>query len=716
MARHGAAPGQYNQPLPPQKPRSAGCLRQSAAFPSHPGTPTLPSMHYRSLPALALLPTLLLSTTHAAETGDPLDTVLITASRIDQQARAERDLTPGSITLIDARDLQQRSVTQLADMLRYVPGVWAESQDGGDGVYYSSRGSNLDATGFDNNGILFLLDGLPASAADGTNHNRAPDPQHARHVVVAHGANALAWGASTLGGAVDITTPTARDDTPSGAALSAGSFGQRAARATLGGTADRIDALLSAATSRRDGYRNHSQQENTAFDGNLGLQLNPVLGIRFYASHVDNRAQLPRELTGAEYAADPRQAHADALEGDLRKDVRAWRLALKTTAVLPGDATLELGFAHERQALYHPIVSTPTFSLLIDTDHHDNTAMLRYRHRIGAHELLYGTYYGSSTITGGNYQNIGGNRGALMWTSDDAARTLTLFAMDRWHFAPRWTLVYGSQYVAATRDAGGVTARYRATNPRAGLIRSLGNGAEWHASLGRTWEAPTTYQLVDDKSGDNRPLRAMHGAVVESGLRGRRLADAARFDWDVSAYWTALRQEILAVDDVQAPGTSLATNIGRTTHAGIEALLGASLAVGDGGARLEPLLSATWNIFRFDADPEYGNNRLPVAPRWFARGELMYRPVAHFGVGPTFDFIGPRYVDFANTWRTGSFGLLGLRASVESGPWMLHVEARNLLDRRHVATVSARARAMDDTPMLYPGAPRALYLGMRYQR
>src|SRR5690606_8831988 len=127
-----------------------------------------------------------------------------------------------------------------------------------------------------------------------------------------------------------------------------------------------------------------------------------------------------------------------------------------------------------------------------------------------------------------------------------------------------------------------------------------------------------------------------------------------RFTWDVTAYYTALRDEILSVEDPAAPGTALSANIDRTTHAGIEAVVGASLPVGDGAHRIEPLLSATFTAFSFDSHATWGNNRLPSAPRWFARGELMYRHVAGLAAGLTFDLVGPRQVDFANTYRIGS--------------------------------------------------------------
>ncbi len=301
-----------------------------------------------------------------------------------------------------------------------------------------------------------------------------------------------------------------------------------------------------------------------------------------------------------------------------------------------------------------------------------------------------------------------------MFTTDDDASTLELFALDRWKLAPQWTLVYGAQYVTADRDAGGFEGRYDSFNPRLGVIYGLSAGSEWYASISRIYEAPTTFELIDDATGGSNVLEAMRGVVVESGLRGTTVQGETQLTWDVTAYYTALRDEILSVDDPRAPGTSLSANIDKTTHAGVEALVGSSFAVGE-GHRIEPLISATVNAFTFDSDRVYGDNHLPSAPRWFARGEILYSHVSGLRLGPTFDFVGPRYVDFANTTRIGAHGLLGARASFRSGQWEAFAEARNLLDRRYVATVAVKDRVSPGAEFLFPGAPRSIYAGARYQ-
>ena len=673
------------------------------------------SRHPASL--IAAASAIFLSPAHAAEPAaktPTMDTVVVTAERLQDSLEAERAVTPGAVTNLDGDAFYERNVAQLADMLRYVPGVYSESYNGNDDVFYSSRGSNLDATDYDKNGVKFLQDGLPVSAADGNNHNRALDPLGARYATFAHGANALAYGASTLGGAMDFVSPTALN-TRSNVSLSGGSFGDWGGRATLGGVSGAFDGLIAAETRQRDGYRDHSVQDRKAVYSNFGWAASENVSTRLYANYVDYYAELPRELTVEQYHVDPDQGRADSILGNHSKDVQSWRLALKTTVAEFAGGTLEVGASYENQELFHPIVSSPFFSLLIDTTHKDAGAVVRYQREAGSHGLLVGVNYGYSMVTGGNYTNDGGQPGFLMWTTDDKASSLEVFALDRWNFAPDWTLVYGAQFTTSDRDVSGFKANYDDINPRLGVIRKVGEESEWYASASRVYEAPTTFELTDDYNGGSTPLEAMHGNVVEAGLRGKNTRGDTRLNWDVSIYYTALRNEILSRDDPNAPGTSLSANIDKTTHAGIEALVGASFALGSGGHRIETLVNTTYNAFTFDSDPEYGDNRLPSAPRYFFRGELMYRNTLGFRAGPTFDFVGPRYADFANSYRLGSYGLLGARAAYSTDSWEVFAEARNLLDREYVATLSVKDVVTPTSEMLFPGAPRSYYAGMRFQ-
>ncbi|MFG5408003.1 TonB-dependent receptor [Piscinibacter sakaiensis] len=454
-------------------------------------------------------------------------------------------------------------------------------------------------------------------------------------------------------------------------------------------------------------------------------QLGAGASTRFYASAIDNDQQLPGALTRAEFAADPRRAQAAALAGDYQYNVRTARLANKTRWDLGDGASVSAGLSYEVQRLEHPIVyAPPFFSLLIDTEQRNLGGMLRYQRRLGAHELLAGLNVGTTTVTGGNFAYVPGGARTLSTRVDNAADNTEAFVLDRWQFAPGWTAVYGAQAVSGSRRirntdaASGAlrdpTGRYDSLNPRVGLIRQLTPDSQLFANLSRLYEAPTLYELEDDVRGNQATLDAMHGTVLELGTRGSEAVGRHRVRWDLAVYHAWLRDEILSRDDPKAPGTSLSANVGRTVHAGVEALLGASLALGDDGQhRVEPLLSLTLNDFRFRGDPGYGNNRLPAAPRHALKGELLYRHASGFYAGPTFDVVGHRWADFANTYGVEGYRLWGLRAGFVAAGWEVYVEGRNLGDKATVSLFSVQDRAAPTAAILTPGAPRSLQAGLR---
>ena len=129
------------------------------------------------------------------------------------------------------------------------------------------------------------------------------------------------------------------------------------------------------------------------------------------------------------------------------------------------------------------------------------------------------------------------------------------------------------------------------------------------------------------------------------------------------------------------------TNIDQTTHAGLEALVGSSFSLGD-RHRIDPQISVTLNRFHFADDPLYGTNRLPAAPSYAARGEVLDRHASGIYAGPTFDFIGQRYADFANSYAVDRYGLMGLRAGFNGRRWEVFGELRNLFDTDYIATLS----------------------------
>ncbi len=668
-----------------------------------------------------------------------LGEVNVRAAGIDR-VKVERSLTPGGVTVLDSRTLDEQTITNMADALRYVPGVLAEQESGGDDIQLSIRGSNLNSQQFQNSGAALFQDGLSVTLADGTNHNRFLDTFTARHIIVARGANALTYGASTLGGAIDFTSRTARNSDPMQAFITAGSNGLRSGQVSVGGVSGAFDGLVMLGGKHWSGYREHSQENRTSVYANGGWQATDDLDLRLFVTHIDNRQQLPGALTRSQWQHNPRQANPTDALGNHQLNVKTDRLAAKGVWNLDADSWVDFGLAYEKQALYHPIVDVfvpvgpgpnppllNVFSLLVNTDQRTVSGMARFHRETGNHNLLAGINLARTSDTGGDYKNDHGRRGVQTDIVDQRSDNTTLFVVDRWKLAPDWTLIYGAQGVLTGRNDGNVVGvntdapvarheqdHYTALNPRVGMLYQLNRSSEAYANVSRLYEPPTNFDLNNARNqlGKQATLAAAHGVVRELGLRGATPASAgaAHWHWDVSVYYATLHNEMLASEDPNAPGTFLAGNAKRTIHAGAEALVGASFAFS--GGRIEPLVSATWNDFTFDRDPVHRNNDLPV-PEHVVHGEVMYRNDGGLFAGPTFDLVGPRYADYSNSYRVEGYKLMGLRAGFKGKRWELFAELRNLFDKHYVASVAVRAQAAAGDAILQPGTPRSVYVGLR---
>ena len=93
-------------------------------------------------------------------------------------------------------------------MLDLTPGVFADTSAQRE-RRISIRGSGLNS-GFERRGLTVLRDGVPISRASGATEFQEIDPLTIRYLEVFKGANGLQFGAASLGGAVNIVSPTGR--------------------------------------------------------------------------------------------------------------------------------------------------------------------------------------------------------------------------------------------------------------------------------------------------------------------------------------------------------------------------------------------------------------------------------------------------------------------------------------------------------------------------
>ena len=150
---------------------------------------------------------------------------------------------PGSVAVVPGHGLQVHDAgVTIKDVLDYVPGVFAQPKWGED-TRLSIRGSGLSRN-FHLRGVQLFMDGIPINTADGYGDFQEIDPTAYRYVEVYKGANALRFGANSLGGAINFVTPTGRDASLFGASADIGSFGFHRLQSSSGGVSGPVDYFV----------------------------------------------------------------------------------------------------------------------------------------------------------------------------------------------------------------------------------------------------------------------------------------------------------------------------------------------------------------------------------------------------------------------------------------------------------------------------------------
>ncbi|MCK5832021.1 MAG: TonB-dependent receptor plug domain-containing protein, partial [Methylococcales bacterium] len=198
---------------------------------------------------------------------------------------------PGGTNLLDLDDAVTSNGT-LNDVLGNEPGIIMQEFFGGnDQPRLNIRGSGIQDNPVDR-GIQLLYDGLAVNQADGSFILGLLPTEQMRYVSVFRGANALQYGGSTLGGAINMTSRTGLNS-DNFIRLQGGSFDSFNGSLGVGGKHKKWDYYLGAGHSRTDGFRHQSEGERTNVSFNTGYQFSDDVENRTWFNYTDNYFQIP---------------------------------------------------------------------------------------------------------------------------------------------------------------------------------------------------------------------------------------------------------------------------------------------------------------------------------------------------------------------------------------------------------------------------------------
>ena len=648
-----------------------------------------------------------------AEAPDPS----LTLPNIDT-ARRRLGTVPGGANVIDGDSYREARVATLNDALAYSPGVFAAPRFGAEEARLSIRGSGIQRT-FHLRGLKLMQDGVQLNLADGSGDFQAIEPLHTRYVEVYRGANALQYGASTLGGAINFVSVTGHDNWPLLLRGEVGSFGYQRMQATGGAVIGDLDWAATYSTFDQDGFRRHAVQHAQRATANAGYRISRDAETRFFVSYANSDSELPGNLTKAQLESDPRQANPANVSGHQKRDIDWYRVSNRTV-VRFGESRLELHGWYLEKTLFHPIFQ------LLDQKNKDGGAEARWvsEGTLGGRRniLTAGISPTRGTIEEDRWVNAGGSRGARTNKFDQVAENLELYVEDQHYFLPQTAFIAGAQYsrnrrkntdlfIAPGEGDESFDQRYSRTSPKIGLRHEFTPQVQVFGNFSGSYEPPSFGELA----GGLRPnlVAPQKAKTLELGSRGLM----TNVSWDVAVYHARVEDELLQTQVFPAGNSGApapqTVNAGRTLHQGLE--------LGTSGKFLR---SFEWrqalfiNRFRFDGDPDFGDNTLPGIPKSLFKGELVYRVPAGIHVALNVEHSPSRYpVDMANTLFADSYTVWGARLGQKIGAhWYWFLEGRNLADEKYAATtgVTRNQNGLDGAQFL-PGDGRSFYAGVEYR-
>ncbi len=617
--------------------------------------------------------------------------------------------TPGGVGVVDTEEIEKGRVATQADTFRYAAGVFAQPRFGAEEARLSIRGSGIQRT-FHLRGIKLMQDGMPFNLPDGSVDFQSIEPLSTRYMEVYRGANALQYGSSTLGGAINYVSRTGFDASPLSLRLEAGSFDYLRSHVATGRVLENADYYASFSTFDQDGFRDHAVQEGRRFNGNLGYRINENAETRFYLSWATSDSELPGNLKKAELKHDPRDANPLNVTGDQRRDTDVTRVSNRTVLRF-GESRIEATAYYASFELFHPIFQ------VLDQDSDTVGGELRFVSEAplaGRRNIFVAGYAPSrGELDEDRHLNVGGQRGARKDKSTQIATMNEFYAENTHYVLPDLAVVLGVQHTRATRDLndkfidvgtidGSYEKTYTGTSPKYGLLYQLAPTAQLFANVSKSFEPPSFSEgLVA-----GQPNRAQKGWTYELGTRG----ETEFINWDVALYHAKLRDELLGT--TPAGFNTLTVNVPHTVHEGAEAALGGRLG------QFQWQSAALLNRFRFDDDPVFGNNTLPGIPKLLFRGEVLYRGTHGLYAGPNVEWSPREYpVDMANTLEADSYAVWGFKIGQDiNRQWSWFIDVRNLFDKKYAATtgVILDATGVDQAQFL-PGDGRSVFAGVQWR-
>ncbi len=619
---------------------------------------------------------------------------------------------PAAATLLTKRDWETGRLAGIDDALSLVPGVIAQTRSGAQDVRLTIRGFGARGSGERSNagttrGVRVTLDGFPLTEPDGRTSLDLADMGLMDAVRVVRSNTSGLFGPAS-GGLVDLYSTTKFTTPFAEAGAQFGSFGYARQQARFGMLAGQSRMSFNVSTTDYDGWRAHSGGSQTTIMGSIQADPSPRTSLGVFLSATSNLQRQPGALTQAEYDANPRQADANTVSQNARRDNRIGRVGAKLDQKFGDGQLLHLGAFVEPKTIHR---SERNRFRDFQRVHTGGSALYTLPIPIGERSVKWTTgvdeAFQDGTVL---FYNLGpdGTRGTeLIANQREGISTFGVFSEVNVEPAPKWAITGGARwdfmhYISEDHTAPEHDAKrtLKRVSPRAAISYRVRPDHSLYAALSSGIEGPAFNEIdppppFDESTTLNPFLDPAYSTTFEVGAKGTRHFGRG-FDtvgYDVAVYTLTVKNDIIP----WAGGTYYRT-AGESRRSGVEFGLSAGTDYGFTG-RLA--LTATRNRY-VDYETGAPNDAGDLVTVRFDDNESAGIPATvlnasaryQYAHGPyleaAFHRISDYFANDANTDKVPSHNVLDLTVGASHSFTFsdvgLFVSGRNITDERYVAS------------------------------
>ena len=658
-----------------------------------------------------------------------LEEIIVRATRMERPANK----IAAAISVIGKDEIQRgRQQLGLDESLSGVPGVFIQNR------FNFSRDLRISIRGFGARsafgirGVKILVDGIPETLPDGQSNSDGIDLGSTERIEVIRGPSSSLYG-NASGGVINITSERGPSIPFVETRLSAGEFGFSQVQFKAGGDTGRLNYLLNISDMQYDGYRTHSETENTSLNARLTFTIDDESELAIVLHATDQPvANDPGGINLAQAQADPtsaRQRNVDFATGEVMKQQR-FGLSYRKS----------FGERHEIRLRNYYVWRD--FANLLPFTGGGSTQFDRFFVGGGGTYAYNGKLWGrpNSLIVGMDldrqdddrqrFDNNTGVLGPMISDQNELVTNVGLFVQNEIALSDKLLLTLGLRYDEIKYEVedkflsdgdDSATRTLDEVSPMVGVLFSPSEKASIYATISTAFEAPTTTQLANPSGtggfnlGIDPQLATNYGVGVKGTFAKRNSYELALFSIDV--------EDELIVFDVG--GRDIYANAGKSSRKGVE-LSFASEPID--GLRLT--LAYTYSNFEFDQfiddnGNDHSGKTIPGNPENLIRGEVAYTHPSGFYAAIDALNVGELYTNNANTVTTDSYTVVNLRTGLADwrlGNWELEpfIGVNNLTDESYSAEIRINAfggRYYEPAPVrhFYGGLAIRYNFGQRQQ-